>query len=234
MNIHGPTLDEARRAIFLDFEGETGEPPAVLGTLWVSRQGQEPMFRQHVVDPSLRRLSSPTLVSASLAGQLRSLIGRAERQHRVLVGWSGHELEIVRTWCPELAPAFEALYRDAKAPAKAWGRLTGFKPEKDGRKRRHRLAAYEVAVGFERDDALGGKEMAEAIRRVRGAIDRGVEPSPKRLARWERMLAHNEQDCRATRAVTLRTLEDLAADATVARSAKPRAERPKGKRRKAA
>jgi hypothetical protein len=221
MNIHGPTLDEARRAIFLDFEAETGEPPAVLGTLWVSRQGQEPMFRQYVVDPSLRRLSSPTLVSGSLAGQVRSLIGRAERQHRVLVGWSGHELEVVRAWCPELAPAFEALYRDAKTPAKAWGRLTGLRPAKDARKRRHRLVAYEAAAGFVRDDALGGKEMAEAIRRVRASIDGGVEPSQKRLARWERMLAHNEQDCRATRAVTLRALEDLAAE-TAVRPAKGR------------
>lgn len=233
MGTRGPTLDEARRAIYLDFEGATGEPPAVLGTLWVSRLGQEPMFRQVVVDPVLRGLAVGELGSSSLAGQVRSLIGRAERQHRVLVGWSGHELEVVRRWCPDLAPAFETVYRDAKTPAKAWGRLTGQTPPKDARKRRHRLATYEAAVGFSRDDALGEKDMAKAIRGVRAALEGGGEPGGKRLARWERMLAHNELDCRATRAVALRTLGDLADLESAARPVKGRRKKAKRKRRTA-
>lgn len=234
MSIHGPTLDEARRAIYLDVEGEADVPPAVVGVLWVSRQGQEPMFRQVVVDPTLRRLASEGLGSSSLAGQIRALIGRAERQHRVLVGWSGHELDVVRAWCPDLAPAFEAVYRDAKKPAKAWGRLTGFVPAKDARKRRHRLEAYEAAVGFVRDEALGAKDMARAIRGVRAALEDGRDPGPKPRARWERMLAHNELDCRGVRAVTLRVLEDLDAAPPAARPTKKARKRAKRKRAEAA
>lgn len=234
MSIHGPTHDEARRAIYLDLEGEAGGPPAVLGMLWVSRQGQEPMFRQVVVDPALRRLAGDGLGSSSFAGQVRSLIGRAERQHRVLVGWSGHEVDVVRTWCPDLAPAFEAVYRDAKKPAKAWGRLTGFVPAKDARKRRHRLEAYETAVGFARDEMLGAKDMAKAIRGVRAALEEGRDPGSKRRARWERMLAHNELDCRGVRAVTLRVLEDLDAARPTARPTKKGRKRAKRKRAEAA
>jgi hypothetical protein len=220
MSIHGPTLDEAPRAIYLDVEGEADGPPAVVGMLWVSRQGQEPMFRQVVVDPTLRRLAADGLGSSSLAGQIRALIGRAERQHRVLVGWSGHELDVVRAWCPDLAPDFEAVYRDAKTPAKAWARLTGSSPAKDARKRRHRLEAYAAAVGFVRDEALGAKDMAKAIRGVRAALQDGRDPGSTPRARWERMLAHNELDCRAMRAVTLRVLEDLAAAPPAARATK--------------
>jgi hypothetical protein len=178
------------------------------------------MFRQVVVDPTLRRLASEGLGSSSLAGQVRSLIGRAERQHRVLVGWSGHELEVVRTWCPDLAAAFEAVYRDAKTPAKTWARRSGFSPGKDARKRRHRLEAYEAAVGFVRDEALGAKDMARAIRGVRASVADGVEPSVKRLIRWQRMLVHNELDCRAVHAVTLRVLEDLDAPPSAAHPTK--------------
>lgn len=237
MSIHGPTPDEARRAIYLDFEGEANGPPAVLGMLWVSRQGQEPMFRQVVVDPALRPLTTDTLGSSSLAGQVRALIGRADRQHRVLVGWSGHELDVVRTWCPDLAPAFEAVYRDAKTPAKAWARLTGFAPAKDAAKRRHRLASYEAEVGFVRDPVLGDKDMAKAIRRIRVALDDGRDPGPKPRARWDRMLAHNELDCQAVRAVTLRVLEDLDAAEVAARPTKEgrkhkKRNRAKGKRSK--
>ena len=228
MKTRGPTLDEARRGIYLDFEGTVDESPAVLGTLWVSRQGQEPMLRQYVLDRAMRPVATPPLGSASLAGELRSLLGRAERQHRVLVGWSGHELEVVRVHCPELAPAFEAVYRDAKVPAKAWGRLKELKLEKDERKRKHRLSSYEAALGQARSEELGPKEMAKAIRGVRRELDRGAEVvSAHAMRRWQRMLEHNELDLRATRAVALRVCEDLAA-AEVAEQ--PRAKEPRERR----
>lgn len=209
MKKRGPTLDEARRGIYLDFEGPADAPPAVLGTLWVSRQGQEPMLRQYVVDGALRPLATPPLAWASLAGELRSLIGRAERQQRVLIGWSGHELRVVETYCPELADTFATHYRDAKVAAKRWARSQpDLRLMKDARKRKHRLAAYEGAIGLERLEAFGPKGAARAIRGARKALEAGVEVEGKRLARWERMLAHNELDCRGTRAVALTVLED--------------------------
>lgn len=231
MGKHGPTLEEARRGIYLDFEGASGEAPAVLGTLWVSRQGQEPMLRQYVLDRALRPVAAPPLGFASLAGELRSLLGRAERQHRVLIGWSGHELEIVRAHCPELAPAFEAVYRDAKVPSKAWGRLRGLKLTKDERKRKHRLSSYEAALGQARSEELGPKQMAKAIRGVRRELDRGAEVvGDPAMLRWQRMLEHNELDLRATRAVALRALEDLAA-AEVAEQRRERRSAKKAKRK---
>lgn len=232
MKTRGPTLDEARRGIYLDFEGAVDESPAVLGTLWVSRQGQEPMLRQHVLDRALRAVVAPPLGSASLVGELRSLIGRAERQHRALIGWSGHELEVVRAHCPELAPAFEAVFRDARVPAKAWGRLTGLKLKKDERERTHRLSSYEAALGQARSEELGPKQMTKAIRGVRRELDRGAEVvSDHAMRRWQRMLEHNELDLRATRAVALRALEDLTAAEAVERA---RAEEPPRERRGAA
>jgi hypothetical protein len=193
------------------------------------------MFRQYVLDRALRPAVAPPLASASLAGELRSLIGRAERQHRVLIGWSGHELEVIETHCPELGPAFAAVYRDAKVPAKAWGRLTGLKLTKDERGRRHRLASYEVAAGVVRSDAPGPKQMSRAIRGLREAIERdGTGTIGEEVrARWQRMLAHNELDCRGTRTVAMRALEDLEHAGAVTRADDARTRKGKGKGKKA-
>lgn len=228
----GPTLDEARRGIFLDIEG-SADDPAVLGTLWVSRPGLEPMFRQHLVDPALRPLAVPPLAAASLAAELRSLLSRAERQHRVLIGWGSRPLEVVRRHRPDLAAAFEAVYRDAKIPAKAWGRSNGVIARTDGRKRRG-LSTYAPAAGLSGTRALDAAGTAKAIRGARAGLDGGSGVlSPKRAARWAAMLGSNELDCRAIREVTLRALEDLAAvEAAAAAKGSPKGPKKKKKKRK--
>lgn len=210
------TADEARRAIYLDVEGRKDEPPVLLGTLWVSRQGQEPMLRRYVLDPALGSAAVGAGVGrAAFAGEIRSLVGRAERQHRVLVGWSEHEVRTVRAYAPELADAFDAHYRDARALARRWRKRLhpAYAVPRDDRGRRHTLAAYLPLAGYERAPELAGGRVGKTIRSLREALDAAGTldaVAPKVRSRWIAVLDHNEDDCRATRAVCLAALDELA------------------------
>ena len=208
--------DEARRAIYLDFEGRKDEPPVLLGTLWVSRQGQEPMLRQYVLDPAFASAAVATgAAQASLAGEIRSLVSRAQRQHRVLVGWSEHEVRIVRACAPELADAFDAYYRDARALARRWRKKVHpeYAVQRDDRGRTHTLAAYLPLTGYAVPPAFEGGRVGKSIgslrasMQIKGSFD---AVSTKLQTRWVGVLGHNEHDCRATRAVCLAALDELA------------------------
>jgi hypothetical protein len=207
------TPEQARRAIYLDFEGRKDEPPVILGTLWVSRQGREPTVRQYVVDPAFRSAAKPPIRFSSLAGQLESLLRRAERQHRVLIGWSEHEVRVVQKYCPDLAAPFVSIYRDARRDARVW--RSTLHPEIDvpkvGTQPRHRLIVYAAAVGHENPD-LGEKAIGATLRELRARLSsRPFDRQSAGLkARWAQVLAHNENDLRATWAVALRVAEELA------------------------
>jgi len=113
-------LAEARRALYLDFEGRRGEKPAVLGTLWSPNGGAKIASRQYLLDPRLASAKLPGAGTTSLQGELGSLLRRCRKENRLLVGWSTHEVKKVKEWAPELADDFDELFRDAKAVAKIW------------------------------------------------------------------------------------------------------------------
>ena len=212
------TTDEALRAIYLDVEGRPHEAPVVLGTLWVSRQGQDPMLRRHVVDPAFAPAAVATgLGRSSLHGEIRSLVGRAERQHRVLVGWSEHEVRVVRAFAPEFADAFDDRYRDARALARRWRKKVhpDYEVIRDARGRKHSLTAYLSLVGYDLPPEHVGGRVGKTIHALREALE--VEGSfdavrPKLQARWLEVLGHNEHDLRATRAICLAALDELAGE----------------------
>lgn len=210
------TTDEARRAIYLDVEGRPYEAPVVLGTLWVSRQGQDPMLRRHVVDPAFAPAAVATgLGRSSLRGEIRSLVSRAERQHRVLVGWSEHEVRVVRAFAPEFTDSFDDRYRDARALARRWRKKVhpDYEVIRDARGRKHSLTAYLSLAGYDLPPEYVGGRVGKTIRALREALE--VEGSydavrPKLQARWLEVLGHNEHDLRATRAICLAALDELA------------------------
>ncbi len=231
------TADQARRAIYLDVEGRPHEAPVLLGTLWVSRQGQDPMLRRHVVDPAFASAAVATgLGRSSLRGEIRSLVGRAERQHRVLVGWSEHEVRVVRAYAPEFADAFDDLYRDARALARRWRKKIhpDYEVLRDARGRKHSLAAYLSLAGYDLPPEYAGGHVGKTIRSLRDALElKGSYDAvgPKLQVRWLEVLGHNEHDLRATRAICLAALGELAD--TELRNRRERKKRRKGSARRA-
>lgn len=87
------SVAEARRALYIDFEGVTGKPPVLAGTLRHRGRGAEPIVHQVVVDATFA-LAGPEARSFDAAIEI--VVERAASQDRRIVAWSEHELDVVR------------------------------------------------------------------------------------------------------------------------------------------
>jgi hypothetical protein len=205
---------EARRGIYIDFEGRQTGPPVLLGVLWVSRQRREPRLVRYVVDPGFRSAAAPPRTQVRpLSRAIELLVKRATDQGRLIIGWSSHELDIVQNFCPEMADRFETVYRDSKRVAKRWRSIKqpDLDIERDERKRKHRLDAYAAIFGLPRPMDLGLKDVGMALGRIGSALESSDfgRIADRRKLEWEMILRHNEFDCRATRHVCISGLEAL-------------------------
>ena len=193
--------------MYIDFEGPKGKSPAFLG---VHRKGDH--VQPDIVDPSLASLGP----SRTLRDAVTHIIVRAESRNRRLVSWSEHDLDVVRTLTesedPALVERFERRYANARAIAERWRNAVhgGNKPDVG------RLADYLPLVGYAVPDGAEGGDVGQVISDIRDRIDRGLDPTPGQLARWDRLIEHNWHDCVGMREVCIRATRELEA---LARSA---------------
>ena len=120
---------EARRALYIDFEGEKDKPPVLLGVLRHRGRGAEPYVLQVVVDSDFEP-AGPSVRGFREAVEI--VVLRAEHGDRRIVSWSQHDLEVVRRLRgddPELVARFE--WADTPTPwaLRSCGR-TGSIPER--------------------------------------------------------------------------------------------------------
>src|SRR5450756_1783302 len=104
---------EARRALYIDFEGEKDKPPVLLGVLRHRGRGAEPYVLQVVVDSDFEP-AGPSVRGFREAVEI--VVLRAEHGDRRIVSWSQHDLEVVRRLRgddPELVARFECRYANA-------------------------------------------------------------------------------------------------------------------------
>lgn len=112
------TPDEARRALYVDFEGRKDHPPVLLGATRYVPAGR---VHQYVTDPQFAAIADDEALEVlSLSAAIERIIQRAEKRDRLIVAWTEHELEIVGCYVPEHLDRFEPRYRNALAVAKYW------------------------------------------------------------------------------------------------------------------
>ncbi len=150
---------EALRALYIDFEGEKGEPPILLG---VHRRGRgaRPFVQQDVLDEAFAGLAGSCL---SLHDAVEKVVRRAEHGDRRIVAWTEHELEVVQTLAaedPELVARFEARFVNARAVAERWRN----KLHDGDRPKPGRLVDYLVLVGYPVPGEAAGGDVGETIR----------------------------------------------------------------------
>lgn len=201
------TAEEARRAIYIDFEGNTGQAPSLLGIR------VEETTEQVIFDPVLESygaLSNTRYATRvdSLESALLGLKDRSSREGRLILGFSIHEFEVVSTYCTEpcLVEWFRSTYVNAKGPIDRWIRHQV--AEADANKPEERsLKEYVNFVGVRYAPGTGPGTVGPGLTRLRQQIDRygSAEATTKgtRL-HWWRMLSHNSTDLNATRELTLR------------------------------
>ena len=194
------TVAEARRALYVDFEGPKGRPPVLLGVL--RRQ-----LRQQVVDADFRSLDPEY---ASLVDAVRSVVRRAQKGDRRIVSWSTHDLDKVQELGdtePELVAAFEACWVNGLRLAERWAaRTTGIV-----RPGRSTLAAYEDLISFAVPASAEAGHVGETVRRLRPRFQSGQAATLNQSGRWRDLLEHNAYDCRGLRAICVRAADDIEA-----------------------
>ena len=204
--------EQARRAIYFDFEGSIGRPPTLIGYAWADAGVVH--FEQRIVEAHLLRARRASVAGTGILHRPRrgelcqvieDLVGLAEHEDRLLVSWTRFDLEKIReAEMPEDVLAYvEQQHVDACAIAKAWRRLEEGRAFKRGE---NTLENYCRLVRFAIPSEFGPGVTGRAIRDVRRlcAEHRSWREMPCGVReRWVRMLGHNYCDVTGMRAVTL-------------------------------
>jgi len=196
---------EARRALYIDFEGEKDKPPVLLGVLRHRGRGAEPYVLQVVVDSDFEP-AGPSVRGFREAVEI--VVLRAEHGDRRIVSWSQHDLEVVRRLRgddPELVARFECRYANALGVARLWAnRLHPGEKPGDGQ-----LVGYLALIGYTVPPDGGPGHVGETIRALRPGLQGGRPLTQAQQRRWGRLREHNRHDCAGMRAVCLRATEEL-------------------------
>ena len=197
---------EAKRAIFIDFEGTAVDPATFLGA-WC--EGEWTVTLLERAFDSLVETGQPkgTLRTSEPLDAFQSLRSRAELEQRRIVAWSSRELnEITGTHgmdASEIEWWSEHLL-NALPPAKKWAKRNGItvpeiKAPRGGRANRWSLSGFRKATDYgEVAKLFEPGSTASRIRSVRHQLQtrpdyRDLTPVAKR--KWTNVLTHNFHDC---------------------------------------
>lgn len=201
------TEAEARRALYIDFEGEKDKPPVLLGVLRRGGKGPEPFVLQIVLDPEF---ASAGPDAKTLREAVEVVVQRAEHADRRIVSWSEHDLEVVRTLrdsAPYLVARFERRYANALGVGKRWAN----KLHPEDKPAIGELGAYMALIDYKVPPGGGPGHVGVTIRAIRPALRSGRPLTPRQKMRWDRLLKHNRHDCAGMRKVCLRATRELEA-----------------------
>lgn len=188
--------EEARRAVYIDFEGLIADPPTIVGIL-IGRK-----FEQVVLDSSLASAAEHSNCrSATMKKEMGRIIKLCRKERRALVAYSEHERTQIELHCNR---DVTALYRNARKIAARWNdqRAIGRRISGTG------LKDYLDAIGYSRPISVRQCSPARGIRLVQRAVARSGEygATPRKAkAAWRRLLKYNEHDCRGMRQLVLRS-----------------------------
>jgi hypothetical protein len=152
-------------------------------------------FRQVVLDerfsPAADAKGLPTV---HLIDAIGDVVEVAERGGGLIIGWSHHEEEVVRTLCPApLADRFSARYVSAIRTAAKWRRAMGVARFPDG----ERLSWYLRLAGVKVAPAHGPGRTGNTLAILGDAFGSGRAYdaiTARRRARWAALLGHNRID----------------------------------------
>lgn len=221
------TPEQARRALYVDFEGRKKEPEMLLGVSWQRYSKGPPSLRHYIVDKRLAPIADRiTMDSDDIAehewivtttrNAVTELLRLAEKQDRLLVAWSRHDFNIVaqgRGLSPYQHRQLVPRYRDAKATAKKWvNRGIAGGPLPDGK--RHTLDRYQRLIGYHVPAHFGTGRTGENLGKLIQALRKGrnwddlTEPQQNYAIE---VIGHNYHDLTGMRAITTRATDEIAA-----------------------
>lgn len=200
--------EDARRALYIDFEGRKDRPPILLGCTRRNRIRSDLSVWQAIIDPRFESLAQANgLESLTLSDAVERILVRAEAKHRLIVAWSQHELDVVSQYVPEHLERFAARYVNARTLAVRWRN----KCHDGTRPATNTLADYLELTGYRVPDLAGPGRAGETIGILERVFDAGRSASDltdNQRRRWRDLREHNRHDCTGMRSICM-----IAADA---------------------
>ena len=186
--VHGViSREDAKRAIYVDFEGFKDKSPSLIGIL------VEGSLEQVVLD---RRLFAAAVASrcrqTSIEAVAGELMTRCRSEGRRLVGYSQHERRMF--WQHAGIDFFEE-YRDGRMIANRWWS----KCRKGAVRIDNTLKTYLEAIGSPMPASLGTGNTTARLHAVIEMLEsrlRYPDLTPCVKAKWRDLLAYNRHDCR--------------------------------------
>lgn len=205
------TPQEARQALYIDFEGRKDAAPVLLGCAHRPGKGVKPWVWQAVTDPLFEPLTriDDDIELLPLLGAVERILQRAEAKDRLIVAWSEHELDVVKEYCPQHLARFEARYVNARTFAVYWRNAChrGDKPTTRD------LPTYLALIGYDLPVGAGPGRAGETIRRCDDALARGkglAGLTDDQLHRWQQLRDHNLHDCHGMKKVCILAADEVA------------------------
>ena len=211
------SLEIARGALYIDFEGRKYEPPLLLGVLMPNGDGADTRFIQFVFDPLFREAAETKGASIATVEDTLTLITAIARRGQAVVAWSRHERDTIVKAGGEAAQGVQSRYRDARELARHWRRKVrpDLQPETIPYLGRHRLAFYLDAIGYQVSTSHGPGNTGSRIQTVRAALEsaggRYDRLTRVQKAKWTNLLEHNRHDCEGMRTFCLKAAAELEA-----------------------
>jgi hypothetical protein len=218
-------LEDARRALYIDFEGRKDQPPILLGCTRRARVHSDLSVWQAITDPQFESLArADGLESLTLADAVARILVRAEAKDRLIVAWSQYELDVVGEYAPEHLDRFAARYVNARTFAVRWRNKchAGARPDSNT------LADYLELIGYRVPDGAGPGRAGETIGILERALDAGRTAdslTDNQRRRWRDLREHNWHDCAGMRSICLIAADGIASADRHAESRSARLER---------
>ena len=118
--------DEAKSAIYLDFEGNIGKPPSFAGTV-IDGEYQGTFLEEEFKSVARHR----KMFLQDMPDFTAKLLRKAETEKRIIIAWSTHELRILSKSHPNI----EEYYLDANKLVKKFFKDNRKKPSRKLRRR---------------------------------------------------------------------------------------------------
>ena len=185
------TAQEAKSAIYIDYEGNIKLPPTLLG--WYTDGQYKASILESLFETCQNRYKAKGILVEDHEKLAVRLIQQAEDEGRLIVSWSEHDyLLMCKVLTPRDAERLKVVYRNAIRTAKPWYKQKyGPLPEKAS------LNFFEDLLGFHVPERFGLGLVGNSLRLIRDQIKEGrgyADLTNAARDGWTSVVRHNKLD----------------------------------------
>ena len=185
------TAQEAKNAIYIDYEGNIKLPPTLLG--WYVDGEYKASVLEPLFETCKNRYKAKGILVEDHAQLALKLIQQAEGEGRQIVSWSEHDyLHMCKVLKPSDAERLKVVYRNAIRTAKPW-----YKKKYGPLPVNASLDFFEDLLGFHVPERFGLGLVGNSLRLIRDQIKEGrgyAELTNAARDGWTTVVRHNKLD----------------------------------------